>query len=80
MIGAISLHFSCVSGPEIHKNCNEIAPITVLSYVKVVNVHNLHVNQLVRFRAKSARKVQRNYTNHYLYFVTHSLGTFPVYL
>ena len=29
MIGAISLHFWCVPGPETHDKCNEIAPIIV---------------------------------------------------
>ena len=33
MIGAISLHLPCVSGPEKHENCNEIAPITVICYI-----------------------------------------------
>ena len=45
MIGAISLHFSCVSGPETHEKCNEIAPIVVLCYINFGNVPKFYVTK-----------------------------------
>ena len=45
MIVAISLHFPCISGPEIHKNCNEIEPITVTCYIQIGNVPKLYVTK-----------------------------------
>ena len=45
MIGAISLHCSCVSGPEIVKKCNEIAAFIVVCYLKVENVPKLYVTK-----------------------------------
>ena len=44
-ICAISLHFSCVSGPETHENCNETGPIVVLCYINVGNAPNIYVTK-----------------------------------
>ena len=44
-IGAISLHFSCFSGPETHQKCNEIAPIFVVCYINIGNVPNIYVTK-----------------------------------
>ena len=41
--GAISLHFSCVSGPETHEKCNETAPIIVFCYINSGNVPKNYV-------------------------------------
>ena len=54
-IGAISLQFSCVSGPEKHEKCNEIAPIAVLRTLLHKNWERSQylcnkVRQLVQFR------------------------------
>ena len=45
MIGAISLHFLCVSGPETHEKCKEIAPIIAPCYIKSWNSPNLYVSK-----------------------------------
>ena len=42
-IGAIWLHFLCVSGPETHKKCKEIAPIVVFCYINFGNVPKIYV-------------------------------------
>ena len=44
-IVAISLHFSCVSGPETHEKCNEIAPIVVFCYINFGNVPKTYVTK-----------------------------------
>ena len=45
MIGAISLHISCVSVPEKHEKCNEIAQIIVFCYIRIGNVPKLYVTK-----------------------------------
>ena len=72
-IGAISLHFSCVSGPEMHEKCNEIAPIVVLCYINFGNIPKIYLTKyddwcnfvafFVHFWPWNARKMQRNCTN-----------------
>ena len=64
------MHFSCVSGPETHKKCNEIALIVVLCYINFGSVPKIYVTKyndlcnfiafFVRFRVLNARKMQRN--------------------
>ena len=44
-IGAISLHFFCVSGSETHEKCIENAPIVVLCYINFGNVPKIYVKQ-----------------------------------
>ena len=61
MIGAISVHISCVSVPEKHEKCIEIAPIIVLCYMRIGNVPKIDLTKyydwcnfvafFVRFRA-----------------------------
>ena len=73
LICAISLHFSCVSGPESHEKCNEIAQIVVLCYINFGNVPKMYVTKyidlcnfvafFVQFRPRNERKKQRNCTN-----------------
>ena len=67
------MHFSCVSGPEMHKKCKEVAPIVVLCYINFDTVPKIYVTKyddwcnflafFVHFRASNARKMQRNCTN-----------------
>ena len=45
MIGAISLYFSCVSGPETHEKYTKIAPIIVFCYILNGKVPNLYVTR-----------------------------------
>ena len=44
-IGAISLHFSCISGPETHEKCKKIAPIVVLCCINFGNVPKIYVTK-----------------------------------
>ena len=72
MICAILLHFLCVSGPETHEKCNEIAQIVVFVNVPIINKVQRFVQFRFLFRAFQALKRTKNATKLHksLYFVT----------